>query len=448
MGFYTTGSSGTVSGPSDYDAEAASKKLYEGMKGLGTDENVIVEVIASHTNEQRQEIKDKYKTMYGKDLVEDLEAELAGSFAKIVLGLMKEPEEYIVESINQAISGLGTDEYALIGLLCARTNDELDEIKKAYKEKYEKEMEEDVAEDLSGDFRALVIGIINGGRDESEEVDSDKVQEDAKNLHEASEGAGTREEVFQSIFNQRSYEHMRQVFDAYKELAEGKEIEELIESEFSGSLQAAYLALVKIFRSVAEFYADRLKEAVKGAGTDDETLIRIIVLRSEVDLKDIIESYQSKNESNLAEDVASDTSGDYKLILEKLLTLSEVEVEEEITATNAGEGDEVVPPEAEGDEKAEGEAEADGEKEGEGGEEETKENGTEGEEGEAKEDAGEGGDGEDKKDEGGDEEKKEDGEEEKADDGEEAKEGAEEGDEKKDGEEAAGGEEEKENKEE
>lgn len=36
------------------------------MKGLGTDENVIVEVIGTHTNEQRQEIKDKYKTMYGK----------------------------------------------------------------------------------------------------------------------------------------------------------------------------------------------------------------------------------------------------------------------------------------------------------------------------------------------------------------------------------------------
>jgi len=30
--------------------------------------------------------------------------------------------------------GLGTDEYSLIGLLSARTNDELEEIKAAYKE--------------------------------------------------------------------------------------------------------------------------------------------------------------------------------------------------------------------------------------------------------------------------------------------------------------------------
>lgn len=60
---------------------------------------------------------------------------------------------------------------------------------------------------------------------------------------EASQGAGTSEEVFQSIFNTRSYAHMRAVFDSYKEIADGKEIEETIESEFSGNMQTAYLAL-------------------------------------------------------------------------------------------------------------------------------------------------------------------------------------------------------------
>ena len=41
-------------------------------------------------------------------------------------------------------------------------------------------MEEDISGDLSGNFRALMVGLINGGRDESEEVDEEKVQEDAK----------------------------------------------------------------------------------------------------------------------------------------------------------------------------------------------------------------------------------------------------------------------------
>lgn len=36
------------------------------MKGLGTDENALVEVFGVHNNAQRQVIKEKYKTMYGK----------------------------------------------------------------------------------------------------------------------------------------------------------------------------------------------------------------------------------------------------------------------------------------------------------------------------------------------------------------------------------------------
>jgi len=41
-------------------------------------------------------------------------------------------------------------------------------------------MEEDVAGDLSGDLRSLMVGLINAGRDESEEIDAEKVQQDAK----------------------------------------------------------------------------------------------------------------------------------------------------------------------------------------------------------------------------------------------------------------------------
>lgn len=53
-----------------------------------------------------------------------------------------------------------------------------------------------MAEDLSGDFRSLIVGIINGGRDESEEVDSDKVQEDAKVRMNGSQSSCGNDEFF------------------------------------------------------------------------------------------------------------------------------------------------------------------------------------------------------------------------------------------------------------
>jgi len=51
---------------------------------------------------------------------------------------------------------------------------------------------------------------------------------------------------------------------------------------------------------------------MRGFGTDDPTLIRIIVSRSEQDLGAIKKVYLKKYEKSLYDAVQSDTSGDYK----------------------------------------------------------------------------------------------------------------------------------------
>jgi len=48
-------------------------------------------------------------------------------------------------------------------------------------------------------------------------------------------------------------------------------------------------------------------------------LIQLLVTRSEIDLEDIAEYYEIKHEQSLADAVSSDTSGDYRAILLRLL---------------------------------------------------------------------------------------------------------------------------------
>lgn len=51
---------------------------------------------------------------------------------------------------------------------------------------------------------------------------------------------------------------------------------------------------VKAATNKYEFYADRLKKSLSGMGTDDKSLIRIVVLRSEIDLQDIKAAFKDK----------------------------------------------------------------------------------------------------------------------------------------------------------
>ena len=49
-----------------FDAEDAVLKLRKAMKGLGTNEKVIIEILSSHCNFELQLIKDQYKSSLGR----------------------------------------------------------------------------------------------------------------------------------------------------------------------------------------------------------------------------------------------------------------------------------------------------------------------------------------------------------------------------------------------
>jgi hypothetical protein len=58
---------------------------------------------------------------------------------------------------------------------------------------------------------------------------------------------------------------------------------------------------------------------MKGLGTDDTTLIRIVVTRAEIDMQYIKAEYQRKRGKFLNDVVHSETSGHYRAFLLSLL---------------------------------------------------------------------------------------------------------------------------------
>uniref|UniRef100_A0A669DLW6 Annexin n=1 Tax=Oreochromis niloticus TaxID=8128 RepID=A0A669DLW6_ORENI len=261
--------------------------LRKAMKGFGTDENAIIELLGNRSNKQRVPLVAAYKTTYGKDLTKDLKSELTGNFENLVLAMLKTPAYFDASELREAIkvgSSWGClSKWFQFWFSCPNHN----------------------------------ISLI-GNRDERPNVDISLAKQDAQKLYAAGENkVGTDESQFNAILCARSKPHLRAVFQEYQHMC-GKDIEKSICREMSGNLESGMVAVVKCIKNTPAYFAERLNKAMKGAGTKDTTLIRIMVSRSEVDMLDIRQEYLKTYGKSLYTDISGDTSGDYKKLLLKL----------------------------------------------------------------------------------------------------------------------------------
>uniref|UniRef100_A0AAY4BHL1 Annexin n=1 Tax=Denticeps clupeoides TaxID=299321 RepID=A0AAY4BHL1_9TELE len=296
-----------------FNAKQDADLLKKAMKGIGTDEDTILMLLTSRSNDQRQEIKAAYKKSHGKDLVKELKSELGGKLEDLIVALMTPPASYDANELHKALKGAGTDDKVLIEILPSRTSEEINAIVKAYKKDHSGKLEKDIMGDTSGHYQQLLVILLQGDREEG--VDEGQVERDAKDLFAAGEEKfGTDEDKFVNILGTRSFEHLRKVFDVYRTIA-GCEIEESIKDECTGNLENLLLAAVKCARSIPGYFAECLRESMRRAGTDDETLIRIMVSRSEVDMLDIRAYFKKNYGCSLYSSIQEDTDGDYQKAL-------------------------------------------------------------------------------------------------------------------------------------
>lgn len=104
------------------------------MKGFGTDEQTIIDILTSRSNGQRQQIATYFRNALGRDIIEDLKSELGGKFEDVIVGLMMPPNEYLCKQMHKAMDGMGTNESTLVEILCTKSNEEVQELVKVYED--------------------------------------------------------------------------------------------------------------------------------------------------------------------------------------------------------------------------------------------------------------------------------------------------------------------------
>ncbi|XP_066205638.1 annexin A8 isoform X1 [Saccopteryx leptura] len=303
-----------------FNPDSDAETLYKAMKGIGTNEQAIIDVLTKRSNAQRQQIAKSFKAQFGKDLTETLKSELSGKFERLIMALMYPPYRYEAKELHDAMKGLGTKEGVIIEILASRTKNQLREIMKAYEQDYGSSLEGDIQADTSSYLERILVCLLQGTRDDvSGFVDPGLALQDAQDLYTAGEKIrGTDEMKFITILCTRSATHLMRVFEEYEKMA-NKSIEDSIKSETHGSLEEAMLTVVRCTRNLHSYFAERLYYAMKGAGTRDGTLIRNIVSRSEIDLSLIKCQFQKMYGKTLSSMIMGDTSGDYKNALLNLV---------------------------------------------------------------------------------------------------------------------------------
>ncbi|KAF6326921.1 annexin A1 [Rhinolophus ferrumequinum] len=292
--------------------------LHKAIMVKGVDEATIIDILTKRNNAQRQQIKAAYLQEKGKPLDEILRKALTGHLEEVALALLKTPAQFDADELRAAMKGLGTDEDTLNEILASRTNREIREINRVYREELKRDLAKDITSDTSGDYQKALLSLIKGDRSEDFSLSEDLADSDARALYEAGERRkGTDVNVFNTILTTRSYSHLRRVFQKYAKYSK-HDMNKVLDLEMKGDIEKCFTTIVKCATNQPMFFAEKLHQAMKGAGTRHKALIRIMVSRSEVDMNDIKACYQKLYGISLCQAILDETKGDYEKILVSL----------------------------------------------------------------------------------------------------------------------------------
>ena len=281
--------------------------------------NTLIQIVTHRSNEQRQQIMQEYYHQYQINLHEEFLNNLSGNFKETIISLFYTPTDYDCYQIYKAVTGLGTNEETLIEIISSRTNEELNKIKQRYPQMYQSDLIELIKSETSGHLQKILITLLQADRPCNIIPNEQVCAESAKRLYDSQNGK--KDNLYNSfvyVFTQKSREELALICKIYYNIY-NRTLLEVVESSFSCNGRRVLKAIIYSLLSPSEYFAYRINKALKGFITNDNTLIRILVSRDEIDSDRIKRYYYQLYGITLYEHVNQKTSGDYKNLLLSLI---------------------------------------------------------------------------------------------------------------------------------
>ncbi|KAJ1260500.1 hypothetical protein BS78_10G237100 [Paspalum vaginatum] len=303
--------------PSPAEDAAALLKAFEGW---GTDEQAVIAILAHRDSAQRKQIMLEYEQNYKESLIQRLQSELSGDFERAMYHWVLDPVERQAVMANAATRCIQEEYPVIVEIACANSSAELVSVKKAYHALYKCSLEEDVAARATGKLRSLLLALVSTYRYDGDDVNMGLARSEAEAVHEAvRDGASGDHEELIRIVGTRSKAQLNATFSCFKD-EHGTSITKALPrwTDPTGYARALRTA-VRCVADADKYFAKVLRNATREAGTDEDSLTRVVVMHAEKDMKGIRDAFQRRSSATLEQAVAKETSGDYRSFLMALL---------------------------------------------------------------------------------------------------------------------------------
>jgi hypothetical protein len=235
-----------------------------------------------------------YEKVYpGSSLAKDLEAKSKenkpffsfSNYWKVSMQRLVElPLSIRVTGIHDAITGWGTDEFTLTGLICTIPPNMHDDVQKEYKERYEKDLVEAIGAEWINSKYAKLLKL----------ACMSKIDSRCEALHGAMEGWGTDERQLIRVILFSTIRERQLIRRRYEEMY-GRDLIGHIEEETNGFTEGHFrIALVAILEcdnpDPEPDYnqcIQTLREAMDGIGTDEDAIIRVIASKTPAQVQEL-----------------------------------------------------------------------------------------------------------------------------------------------------------------
>lgn len=283
-------------------------------------EQVLIDIIAQRTYQQRQTILPIFNKTYNKNLIAELQKYFASKnyFDDAINLLFTNPIENDCQTLHNAIKGITRDLDAITEILTTRPSFMLKQIAQKYPELFKgKELAKEIESCTSGMIRKILLSLLESNRSQNNSPDLQECQEKAEKLkHEGVKRWEGNNSFFIKIFTTNSPMEIAFISRLFHKMM-GFTILQGINNEYSGDLKKFLTTFVFALLSPSEYFASKMNKAI--SGKNEKIILRILISRKEIDMEEIKQYYLQTYGKEMINDLKNLYSGDYFQLISKLV---------------------------------------------------------------------------------------------------------------------------------